>query len=173
MRRTGLLLGLIFSVALGSAACGRNADERGQQQDAALATRQGMTGDEITVTGCLSGAADRNAFVVTANRDSLTSGALRAGDGETPTYTYELMGNTANLQAHVGQQVQVKGRVDKDRKDNAEVDDETKTKMPETQSGKDKVTPAVETDTEVDIKVRRLEVSTVSPIGKACAATGQ
>jgi hypothetical protein len=173
MRQTGLIIGLAFSVALGSAACSRTAEERGDAQEAALAARDGAAGEEVTITGCLTGAPDRNAFVVTADRNALTSGALHAGDGETPTYTYELTGNTADLAAHVGKQVQVTGRVDKDRDDDVEVDDETKTKGPETQSGNDKVTPAIETDTEMNINVRRLNVSSVTQTGKACVSNGQ
>jgi hypothetical protein len=170
MRQTGLIIGLIFSVALGSAACSRTADEREETQQQAMATRDGASGDEVTITGCLTAAADRGAFAVTADRNALTSGALNAGDGETPTYTYELTGNTGDLAAHVGKQVQVSGRLDKDRKDEAEVDDEVKTKLPETQSGDDKVKPAIETDTEMEINVRRLNVASVSPTGRPCSA---
>ena len=170
MRHTGILVGLIFSAAMGSAACSRAADERGAQQEAAIAARDGAAGDEITVTGCLTSAADRGAFVVTADRNALTSGALHAGDGETPTYTYELTGNTADLTKHVGRQVRVTGRVDEDRDDEVKVDQEEKTELPETRSGNDTVKPAVETDTEMNINVRRLTVSSVAQTGAACGA---
>jgi hypothetical protein len=170
MRHTGVFLGLIISIAVGSAACNRAADERGAAQDQALATRDGAAGDELTVTGCLTSAPDRGAFVVTADRNALTSGALHARDGETPTYTYELTGNTADLAQHVGRQVQVTGRVDDDRDDNVKVDQEEKTELPKTQSGNDTVTPAIETDTEMRINVRRLTVASVKQTGQACAA---
>src|SRR5262245_2909588 len=111
MRRTGLLLGLILSAALGSAACTRSAEDRARTHETALAA-DGAKGDEITVTGCLTAAADRAAYVVSAERNALTSGALYANSGETPTYTYELTGNTAGLAAHVNRQVEVTGRVD-------------------------------------------------------------
>jgi hypothetical protein len=173
MRHTGLFMGLIFTVALGSAACSRTADERGEMQEQAVAARDGASGDDITVTGCLTSAADRGAFVVTADRNALTSGALHAGDGETPTYTYELTGNTTDLAKHVGQQVQVMGRVDDDRDDEVKVDEEEEVKLPETQSGDDKVTPAIETDTEMNINVRRLVVSNVQATGRSCAAASQ
>ena len=168
MGRTGLLLGLICSTALGSAACTRNADERARTQEAALAADP-TKGDEITVTGCLSAAADRRAYVVTAERNALTSGALYANSGETPTYTYELTGNTSDLASHVNRQVEVTGRLDDDRKDHATVDDEETTKGQEVQSGKDKVTPAIETDTEMNIQVRRLDVSSVHSTGRPCS----
>ena len=168
MRRTGLLLGLIFTTALGSAACTRNAEERARTQEAALAADPAK-GDEVTVTGCLTADADRAAFVVTADRNALTSGALYANSGETPTFTYELTGNTSDLAAHANRQVKVTGRIDDDRKDRVVVDEEETTKHPEVQSGKDKVAPAIETDTEMNINVRRLQVASVTPTGRPCS----
>jgi hypothetical protein len=168
-----MIFGLICSVALGSAACSRTADERGEMQEAAIAARDGAGGDEITVTGCLTSAPDRGAFVVTADRSALASGALHAGDGETPTYTYELTGNTADLAQHVGRTVQVTGRVDDDRDDEVKVDREEKTELEERQSGDEKVTPAIETDTEMNINIRRLNVSSVTQTGAACNANSQ
>jgi hypothetical protein len=135
--------------------------------------RNGAAGDELTVTGCLTSAADRGAYVVTADRTALASGALHAGDGETPTYTYELTGNTGDLASHVGRQVEVKGRLDEDRDDEVEVDQEEKTELPETQSGNETVTPAIETDTEMRINVRRLHVSSVSQTGAPCSVAQQ
>jgi hypothetical protein len=167
MRRTGLFAGLILTLAIGSTACGRNADERARAQEAALAADPAK-GENVTITGCLTAAADRSAFVVSADRNALTSGALYANSGETPTYTYELTGNTASLGAHVNQQVEVTGQLDEDRKDQAKVDDEDVTKHPEVQSGKDKVSPAIETDTEMNINVRRLTVESVRPTGRGC-----
>jgi hypothetical protein len=142
-------------------------------QDAAMSERDRAAGDEITVTGCLTSAPDRSAFVVTADRTALTSGALHAGDGETPTYTYELTGNSGDLAPHVGRQVEVTGRLDEDRDDEVKVDEEDKTELPKTQSGDDTVKPAIETETELNINVRRLNVSSVSQTGKPCMANGQ
>jgi hypothetical protein len=170
MRHTGVFVGLIVSVALGSAACSRTAEERGETQEAALDAR-GAGGDQVTVTGCLTSAADRGAFVVTADRDALTSGALYAGDGETPTYAYELTGNTADLGKHVGQHVEVVGQLDDDRDDEVKVDQEEEVKLPERQSGDEKVTPAIETETEMEINVRRLNVASVTQTGRACGAS--
>ena len=167
MRRTGLFLGTIIVTVLASVACGRNADERARAQEAALAA-DATKGDEVTITGCLSSTADRGAFVVTADRNALTSGALYANSGETPTYTYELTGKTADLAAHVNQQVEVTGQLDDDRKDQAKADQEETTKHPEVQSGKDKVSPAIEMDTELEINVRRLAVASVKPTGRPC-----
>ena len=169
MYRTGLLLGIIFSVALGSA-CSRTADEpEASARDSATgAAVDSATGDQVTVKGCLTAAPDRAAFVVTADRDALTSDAIYAGSGGTPTFTYELMGNTGDLASHVGRQVEVTGRLDNDRKDDVDVDDKAKTALPQVQSGDRKVEPTIKTDTEVDINVRRLEVAKVTPTGQAC-----
>jgi hypothetical protein len=173
MRRTGPFLGILLSVALASAACTRTADERAEQQRAALAARDGAPGEDVSITGCLTAAPDRSAFVVTADRNALVSGALYSGSGETPTYTYELTGNTGDLSAHIGRQVRVTGRVDKKREDQVKVDDEQKVKLPETQSGNDKVTPAIRTDAEMEINIRRLIVASVTPTGKSCLSSEQ
>lgn len=168
MRRTGLLVGIICSVAVGAGACNR-ADDRAAQQEAAIEARDGgASGDEVTVTGCLTAAADGNAYALTAARTALTSGAMHSGTGETPTYTYELMGNTGELKEHVGRQVEVTGRVDPDRRDRENVDEKEKTELPETPSGDRNVTPAIETETEMRINVRRLEVRSVTETGRAC-----
>ena len=166
MRRNGLLLGIMLSASIGAAACSRAEDRA--KTEAAMAA-DGVKGDEVTITGCLSGAPDRAAFVVTADRNALTSGALYSGSGETPTFTYELTGNSADLATHVGKQVKVTGTLDKSRDDEVKVNDEDKTKLPEVQSGKDKVTPAIETDAELEINVKRLHVATVTPTGSPCS----
>jgi hypothetical protein len=172
MRRTGLVLGLIFSVGFVLSGCNRTADERADQQRAALEEKGQLPGDLIKITGCLTAAADQNAFVVTADREALASSTLTAAQGEAPTYTYELAGNTSNLPAHVGQQVEVTGRVDEDRKADVDADEKSEVKLPPAQSGKDIVKPAIETEAEVEIKVRRLHVSSVMPTGRPCVQEG-
>lgn len=171
MHRTGLILGVIFSVGMG-AACSRSADERANQQMAGEADGR-ATGNDITVTGCLTAAADRAAFVVTADRNALTSGAMYSGAGGTPTYTYELTGNTGDLAAHVGRQVEVTGRLDDDRKDDVQVGEKEKTELPAVQSGDRTVEPAITTETKLDINIRRLEVASVAPTGQGCQVQGQ
>jgi hypothetical protein len=176
MHRTGLFLGIIFSVVLGTA-CSRTADEPAgsvNARDAKGDAVDAATGEEVTIKGCLTAAPDRAAFVVTADRDALTSDAIYAGSGGTPTYTYELMGNTGDLASHVGRQVEVTGRLDDDREDDVDVDKEEKTELPEVQSGDRKVEPTIKTETEMEINVRRLQVAKVAATGQACQqATGQ
>lgn len=165
MRRTGLIVALIGTVALVSACAGP--EQREEQQEAALAVGDRMSGETVTVTGCLTSTPERDAFVVTAARDALTSGALYSGDGEVPTYTYELVGNAADLSQHVGTQVEVHGEIT-DSRDEVKVDQEEETAHEPRRSGDDTVTPAIETDTEAEINVRRLQVSTVTPTGQPC-----
>jgi hypothetical protein len=166
--RSAIGSALILTVALGSAACTRqDASEQTIAKDAA--TADAADGDEVTITGCLTGAPDRGAFVVTANRDALASSTLRSGSGEVPTYTYELVGGT-DLQAHVGRTVQVRGRLDDDRNDEVDIDNKDKVELPKTQVGGDDVTPAIETKEEVELQVRRLHVASVTPTGSACQA---
>ena len=88
-----------------------------------------------------------------------------------PHATYELTGNIGDLASHVGRQVEVTGRLDDDRKDEVKVDDEQKTELPEVQSGDDTVKPAIETEMELNINVRRLAVTSVSQTGQACSAS--
>jgi hypothetical protein len=172
MRRIGVFLGSILAVTFMTVACSRTAHERAEQQSAALAA-DGASGDEVTITGCLTAAPDRDAFVVTAQRSALVSGALYAGDGETPTYAYELVGDTGDLTPHVGHRVEVTGLVDRSRRDEVKVSDEVKTKLPDVQSGRDTVSPAIDTDTEMEINIRRLSVSAVKPIGMSCLTLEQ
>jgi hypothetical protein len=178
MHRTGLFLGIIFSVAIGSASCSRADEAAHDSAAAALDTTTGetvepATGAEVTVTGCLTAAPDRAAFVVTADRSPLASGALYSRAGGTPTYTYELMGSTGDLTAHVGRQVEVTGRLDDDRKDGVTAGDEEKTELPKVQSGDRTVEPTVETETQLAINVRRLQVTNVSPTGQPCVTEEQ
>jgi hypothetical protein len=168
MRLTGSFLPIILGLAVTAAACGR-AEERRADQNAALDARAQQTGEEVTITGCLTAAPDRGAFVVTADRTALTSGALHSGTGEVPTYTYELIDSSADLSPHVGRQVEVKGHLDRDRDDEVDVEAKDKTREPPARVGDDTVTPAVETKEEIEIKVRRLHVVSATPTGQPCS----
>jgi hypothetical protein len=131
-----------------------------------LAARGGSD-ERITVTGCLAGVPDRQAFVVTtSNPDPLVASTLRATSGEIPTYSYELVGDT-DLSAHVGRMVEVTGRLVNQTKRDVDVDSKDKTQMPQSQVRRD-ATPAVETDAEVELRVRHLQVSSVVPTGTSC-----
>ena len=162
MPRLGIFSVLILT-AFVSAACNR--------QDEAVISPAAEAGDgaELTVVGCLTTAPDRGAFVVTPAADALASSTLANSTGEVPTFTYELVGSV-DLQAHVGRQVSVKGRLDDDRKDEVDVQTKDKVELPPTRSGNDTVTPAIETKEEIEIQVRRLHVTSVAPTGQPCQA---
>ena len=168
MRRNALFLTLMTTMALAPAACSRTESDTRGQANAGVDDRTIPDGEPITVTGCLTGAPDRNAFVVTADRNALISGALHAGSGEVPTYTYELVGGH-DLAQHVGRQVEVKGRLG-ERDDEVDVEASQKTELPKVKSGDDTVIPAIETNQEMEIKVQRIHVSAVTPTGAGCTA---
>ena len=168
MRLSGSCLPIILGLAVTATACGR-ANERRAEQTAALETRAQQTGKEVTITGCLSAAPDRGAFVVTADRTALASGALYSGAGEVPTYTYELVDSSADLSPHVGRQVEVKGYLDADRNDEVDVEEKDKSKEPQARVGNDTVTPAIETKEEIEIMVKRLHVVSTTPTGQPCS----
>ena len=168
MRLSGFHLPIVLGIAITAVACGR-AEQRRADQSAALDSRAQQTGDEVTITGCLTSAPDRGAFVVTADRNALASGALHSGSGEVPTYTYELVDSTADLSPHVGRQVEVKGRLDRDRDDEVDIEAKDKSKESPTRVGNDTVTPAVETKEEIEINVRRLHVLSATPTGQPCS----
>jgi hypothetical protein len=161
MRCRGTILPLVIATALMAGACGRDQDSK------PAVPGDPVSGDFVTVTGCLTSAPDRAAFVLSADRNALTSGGLYSRSGEVPTYTYELVGGS-DLSKHAGQRVSITGRLDDDRDDEVDAEVESKTKEPPRQSGDDKVTPAIETNEEMEIRVRRLRVESVTPTGSGC-----
>ena len=169
MRLLSCSLPIILGVAVVSAGCNRD-ETRRENQQAALDKAAQMAGKEITVTGCLTAAPDRAAFVLSADRNALTSGAIYSGSGEVPTYTYELVDSSANLSPHVGRQVEVKGHLDPDRDDETDVVEKDKTSEPPRKVGGDTVTPAVETQQDLEIKVRRLRVISATATGQPCSS---
>src|SRR5690606_34994093 len=157
------VLGVVVAAAA-AGACSQ-AGQRAEQREAALEERDRP--DEVRITGCLTGSPDLGAFVLTAARSSLASGALQAGRGEVPTYTYELMGNAADLAQHVGREVEVLGTV-VEKRDAVDVDQTEAARLEPRQSGDEVVTPDIKTRTEAEINVRRLDVSTIPPTGQPC-----
>jgi hypothetical protein len=61
----------------------------------------------------------------------------------------------------------VKGTLVEQANRDVDVDTNEKSTMPSSQAGRD-ATPAVETDAEVELRVRRLQVSSVVPTGASC-----
>jgi hypothetical protein len=170
MRHT--FLGLMVLAALVPACADRESDPREARQEAALEQADRMSGEDVVVTGCLTGNPETNAFVVTAPRNELVSGALYSREGEVPTYTYELVGNAADLAQHIGREVEVHGRL-AGRDDEVDVEQEDKATLEPRRSGEEVVTPHIETETQAEIKVQRLEVSTITPTGQPCRTARQ
>jgi hypothetical protein len=150
-----------LTLAFALAACG-GGDERPATQADANATPRGP---EVTVTGCLTGGREANAFALTAARDPLASGTLQVGRGEVPTYTYELVGATNDLAQHVGRHVEIRGRVDPDVKESVDFEARTRDEQP---ASTGQGTPSVETREEVEVDVRRLHVLSVTPTDRRC-----
>ena len=171
MRLFSCSLPIVLGIAVVSAGCNRS-EIRRANQEAALDKAAQMSGKEITVTGCLTAAENRDAFVLSADRNALTSGALYAGSGEVPTYAYELVGTSTDLARHAGKQVEVKGWLDK-RDDETDVVAKDKTTEPPRKIGDDTVTPAIETQQDLEIKVRRLHVISTVETGQPCSVASR
>jgi hypothetical protein len=155
---------LITTLTLSFAAIACSGDERREQMNQADANAA-PRGPEVTVTGCLTGGREANAFALTAARDPLASGTLQVGRGEVPTYTYELVGATNDLAQHVGRHVEIRGRVDPDVKESVDVENKTRDEQP-ARTGQG--TPSVETREEVEVDVRRLHVLSATPTDRRC-----
>ena len=101
--------------------------------------------------------------MLTAEANPVNSTTARAGAGTLPTYTYELVGGQ-NLKDHPREQVTIKGRLDED-KDRVEVEKKERSEQATDQKGS---TPIVDLKQEVDLRVRRLFVESVTPTGQPC-----
>jgi hypothetical protein len=106
-----------------------------------------------TVTGCLAAGDAANTFVLNAAR----------AEGATDSATYHLVGaNSAELRDHIGEQVRVSGTVTSGTTVAERSAPQAETDKPEATTG----TPTVQTQT--DVQIRRLAVSSVSPQGGKC-----
>jgi len=116
----------------------------------ATSSNQPMT---TTVTGCLAAGDAADTFVLNAGR----------ADGAATTATYNLAGaNNDELRSHVGEEVRVTGTITS----GAQVAERS---MPQVQKEKPKATtgtPVVQTQT--DVQINRLAVSSVSAQGRKC-----
>jgi hypothetical protein len=135
---------------LGAAACADEPDFAGGDSESIVSRERG---EPMTVAGCLRAGAGTNTFVLTTER----------AEGQAESATYNLTGaQTASLREHVGQQVQVTGTLVQD----TQVVRESATAPQEAKGTTG--TPTVETRTELDVK--RMEVSSVTSMGRKCDA---
>jgi hypothetical protein len=154
-----LLLGA--NLAIAGAAC---SSASGNEE--AVDARASGSGDEVTVTGCLTGSDGR--FALTATPDAAGAIAGRAvGGDERETHSYILAGS-ANLQAHVGKRVEVIGTVEGGARQ-VEHEAEKKNVEPDATGGGE--TPTVKTQEEVEVQVRQLNVRDVRPVAGDCTLT--
>lgn len=148
MRRL-LLSSVALSVVL-TCACARQ-DETATPPEPTTASAPEQRNQPMTVTGCLRAGEAANTFVLTA------AGA----EGAAEPATYELVGASAQLADHIGERVEVTGRLA------AAQDLRSSTSATEADKAKGTTgTPVVETQTKVEM--RRLEVSGVKPISSDC-----
>jgi hypothetical protein len=164
MGRRFTTLVTILALAFMMTAC-RNGDERRPQAVQADSSKA-PDGPEVTITGCLTGGREANAFVLTPSRDPLATGTLQASRGEAPTYTYELVGLPADLAPHVGRLVEIRGRVDPDVKESVDIESKTRDEQPAVRTGQE--TAAVETRQEIEVDIRRLHVLAATPTDRRC-----
>lgn len=108
--------------------------------------------------GCLT--ALGNQFVLTD---------LERGEGTTATEAFQLIGDAGLLRRYVGQQVRVAGEAEAARV--AVVDESTPPPQPREPTGTSGTgQPAVSTETQTRLEVRKLRVATIEPTGSSCTA---
>ncbi|HTL42729.1 MAG TPA: hypothetical protein VL262_00220 [Vicinamibacterales bacterium] len=145
-----------ITFAIGSAACGHgpsaSQDRSSTPPETPTATRSN-TPMTTTVTGCLAAGDAADTYVLNAAR----------ADGATTSATYHLLGtNPAQLRDHIGEEVKVSGTV-------TSGEQIAERSMPQAETEKAKGTsgtPVVQTQT--DVQIRRLQVSSVAPQGQKC-----
>jgi hypothetical protein len=107
-----------------------------------------------TVTGCLTAGDAENTFVLNAAR----------AEGANTTASYHLVGaNSDQLRGHIGEQVMVAGTVTSGQQVATQSMPQAETDKAKGTSG----TPVVQTQT--DVQIRQLQVSSVTPQGEKCA----
>ena len=161
--RNGRLIILMLgaNLALFGAAC----SSASGNEERADANASG-SGDEVSITGCLSGTDGRFALTATPDATGAIAGRAVAGD-ERETHSYILTG-TADLQPHIGKRVEVTGTVEGGKKE-IEHDAKKKQVEPNATGGDEK--PTVRTQEEVEVQVRQLNVRNVRAVGGDCSLT--
>jgi hypothetical protein len=153
MRRISLFSAFVLTASVAAAGCGRD-EAKPAVPPAEVQTQAVQPANQpTTINGCLKAGDAQGMYVVTAAQTA----------GSPDTATYQLVGNTGvNLADHIGRRVQVSGIV----RETGELESRARaeTAKPEATSGTAK--PVVETKTEV--KIKRLEVSSVQPTGDRC-----
>ena len=167
MQRVLIYPVLCLTLAAGSAACAGDRDDSAANMNtpATDAARDGDD-DQVEVTGCLTSNAQTNQFVLTANANAMTSMTNRAA-GADESFHYQLVGGN-DVASYVGREVVVKGTVEGDEKE-VEIEGEDRSQPPAAERKRgEEVTPAVETEQEIEMKIAQLHVVSITPTGSAC-----
>lgn len=160
--RNGLMtIVLGSSLAVYGAAC----SSASGNEEAGVGRASG-SGDEVTVSGCLSGTDGRFALTAAPDASAALAGRAVAGD-ERETHSYVLLGS-ANLQEHVGKRVEVTGTIEGGPK---QVEHEAEKKQAEPNATGGGGTPTVKTQEEVEVQVRQLNVRNVRAVAGDCKLT--
>ncbi len=142
---------VILTAGLAATGCGRNdTDTTPAAQTAATTPPQPLNQPE-TVTGCLRAGEAADTFVLTAPQTSTGAQPI--------TYALVSTGNI-DLAGHVGERVSVRGTLESQQQ--ATTESSARAAKPTGTAG----TPTVQTETALTI--RRLDVSTVQPLGDRC-----
>lgn len=160
MTRTRILTGTItmalVASALGSAACRGGNDDKNAPPTAQIATQspEQRLNQPMTVEGCLRAGEGGTTFVLTA---------AQAETGNQPA-TYHLVApGDVKLADHVGERVSVTGQLQSQQQAS------TRTPAAPAATGKPTGTSGTPTvSTATDVMVRRLDVSSLKPLGGRC-----
>jgi len=143
--------------ALAAACSAASGDER------AGGGRDSGSGDEVSVTGCLTAGPDGR-FALTAAPDAGVTATSRAMDDERDTHSYVLLGGD-NLGAHLGKRVEVTGTVSGKMQ---EVEQDSTKETQTAPAGRRDDRPEVKTKEEIDLEVRQLNVRQVRAVAPTC-----
>ncbi|HTI39175.1 MAG TPA: hypothetical protein VL484_16545 [Vicinamibacterales bacterium] len=149
---------IVFAAGLAAAGAGcshgpsASQDRANTPPETATATSSNVP-MTATVTGCLAAGDAADTFVLNAARS----------EGDTTSATYNLVGASADeLRSHIGEQVKVSGTV-------TSGEQVAERSMPQAQTDKTKGTTGTPTvQTQTDVQIKRLQVSSVSPEGHKC-----
>jgi hypothetical protein len=143
----------------------------------------------VTVTGCLRAGDQQNTFVLavldpaggdTARNDTTTGAQSPAPTGTAgtagqssavpKTVTYQLVpsGSSIDLRSHVGQRVQVSGKVQPNSGTNVAAQSRSAGTAPTDTAPNDQATPVVSTTEQTNLKVQRLQVDSLKAVGGSC-----
>ena len=161
--RNGRLITLVLgaNLAIVGAACS-SASGNEERADG----RAGGSGEEVTITGCLSGSEGRFALTATPDAAGAIAGRAVAGD-ERETHSYILVGS-ADMQQHVGKRVEAIGTLEGGSKQ-VEHEAEKKQVEPDATGAGDK--PTVKTQEDVEVQVRQLNVRQLRSVAGDCSLT--